>query len=58
MARYLIDANLPRWFSLWSGGDCEFVHDLGAERDAKAGRLDKLIADVHANHTSGRREEV
>ena len=30
MARYLIDANLPRWFSLWSGGDCEFVHDLGA----------------------------
>lgn len=32
MARYLIDANLPRWFSLWSGGDCEFVHDLGADR--------------------------
>jgi len=30
VARYLIDANLPRWFSLWSGGDCEFVHDLGA----------------------------
>ena len=32
MARYLIDANLPRWFSLWSGGDCEPVHDLGAEQ--------------------------
>ena len=31
MARYLIDANLPRWFSLWAGGDCEFVHDLGAD---------------------------
>jgi predicted nuclease of predicted toxin-antitoxin system len=31
VARYLIDANLPRWFSLWSGGDCEFVHDLGAD---------------------------
>ncbi len=31
MARYLIDANLPRWFSLWSGGDCAFVHDLGAD---------------------------
>jgi predicted XRE-type DNA-binding protein/predicted nuclease of predicted toxin-antitoxin system len=31
VARYLIDANLPRWFSLWAGGDCEFVHDLGAE---------------------------
>ena len=29
MARYLIDANLRRWFSLWAGGDCEFVHDLG-----------------------------
>jgi hypothetical protein len=31
VARYLIDANLPRWFSLWAGGDCEFVHDLGAD---------------------------
>ncbi len=31
MARYLIDANLPRRFSLWSGGDCELVHDLGAD---------------------------
>jgi predicted nuclease of predicted toxin-antitoxin system len=30
MARYLIGANLPRWFSLWSGGDYEFVHDTGA----------------------------
>jgi predicted nuclease of predicted toxin-antitoxin system len=29
MARYLIDANLPRWFSLWSGSECEFVHDIG-----------------------------
>lgn len=32
MARYLIDANLPRWFSLWSGSDYEFVHDIGATR--------------------------
>lgn len=31
MARYLIDANLPRWFSLWSGSDYEFVHDIGPE---------------------------
>jgi predicted nuclease of predicted toxin-antitoxin system len=31
VARYLIDANLPRWFALRSGGDCEFVHDLGAD---------------------------
>ena len=29
MARYLIDANLPRWFSLWAGPDYEFVHDIG-----------------------------
>jgi hypothetical protein len=31
VARYPIDANLPRWSSLGSGGDCEFVHDLGAD---------------------------
>ncbi len=29
MARYLIDVNLPRWFSLWSGSDYEFMHDIG-----------------------------
>lgn len=29
MARYLIDANLPRRFSLWSGPDYDFVHDIG-----------------------------
>ncbi|MBM3528759.1 MAG: hypothetical protein FJX62_11760 [Alphaproteobacteria bacterium] len=29
MARYLIDANLPRWFSPWSGSDYEFIHDIG-----------------------------
>ena len=29
MARYIIDANLPRWFGLWSSNDYEFVHDLG-----------------------------
>lgn len=30
MAVYLIDANLPRWFSLWSKGDCVFAHDFAA----------------------------
>jgi predicted nuclease of predicted toxin-antitoxin system len=30
MARFLIDANLPRQLALWTGGDCEFVHDIGA----------------------------
>lgn len=29
MARYLIDANLPRRFSLWSSSDYVFVHDIG-----------------------------
>ena len=29
MARYLIDVNLPRWFSPWSGTDFEFMHDIG-----------------------------
>jgi hypothetical protein len=28
MGRYLIDAKLPRWFSLWSSGDYVFVHDI------------------------------
>ena len=27
MARYLIDANLPRYIEVWSG-ECEFVADL------------------------------
>jgi predicted nuclease of predicted toxin-antitoxin system len=30
MARYLIDANLPRWFSLWDDANYEFVHDFGS----------------------------
>ena len=29
MARYLIDANLPRYFAPWSGPDCQFAHDMG-----------------------------
>ena len=29
MGRYLIDVNLPRWFSIWSGSDYEFMHDIG-----------------------------
>jgi len=29
MARFLIDANLPRYFAPWSGPDCEFAHDMG-----------------------------
>lgn len=29
MARYLIDVNPPRRFSLWSGDEYEFMHDIG-----------------------------
>jgi hypothetical protein len=31
--------------------------DAKVERDATAGKLDKLIAEARANHTAGRREE-
>jgi predicted nuclease of predicted toxin-antitoxin system len=31
VARYLIDANLPRLIALWSVAGYEFVHDLGAD---------------------------
>jgi predicted nuclease of predicted toxin-antitoxin system len=31
MARYLIDANLPRHASAWAGGDCLFVVDMDPE---------------------------
>jgi hypothetical protein len=31
--------------------------DEQIERDAKAGKLDKLIAEARANHEAGRREE-
>ncbi len=30
MAIYLIDANLPRWFSLWATDDFIFAHDFAA----------------------------
>lgn len=33
------------------------LFDAKFERDANAGRLDKLMADARANHTAGRREE-
>jgi hypothetical protein len=31
VARYLIDANLPRLLLLWSGADYRFMSDLDAE---------------------------
>ena len=34
------------------------VFDEKIERDAQAGKLDKLIAEARANHEAGRREEL
>ncbi len=31
MAKYLIDVNLPRYFSLWNSADYEFVYNLNDE---------------------------
>jgi hypothetical protein len=33
------------------------LFDAKIERDAKAGKLDKLMAEARANHEAGRREE-
>jgi hypothetical protein len=33
------------------------LFDAKIERDAKAGKLDKLIAEARASHVDGRREE-
>lgn len=33
------------------------LFDEQIERDAKAGKLDKLIAEARANHEAGRRKE-
>ncbi len=31
MTKYLIDVNLPRYFSLWAGDDCEHVANINDE---------------------------
>jgi hypothetical protein len=33
------------------------LFDAKIERDARAGKLDKLMAEARANHRAGRREE-
>ena len=33
------------------------LFDAKIERDAKAGKLDQMMADARANHDAGRREE-
>jgi hypothetical protein len=46
-------AKLRDWFEEFEAR----LFDERIERDAKAGKLDKLIADVRANHKAGRRED-
>jgi hypothetical protein len=44
-------------FRLWFEAFEERLFDAKIERDAKAGKLDKLMADARANHDAGRGEE-
>jgi hypothetical protein len=44
-------------FRAWFGEFDARLFDERIERDAKAGKLDKLIAKARANHKAGRREE-
>jgi hypothetical protein len=46
-------AELRAWFEELD----ERVFDEKIERDARAGKLDKLVAEARANHAAGRREE-
>jgi hypothetical protein len=44
-------------FRAWFDEYQERMFDEQIERDAKAGKLDKLISRARENHQSGRREE-
>ena len=44
-------------FRAWFAEFDERVFDEKIERDAKSGKLDKLMAEARANHEAGRREE-
>lgn len=46
-------AKLRNWFDEFQAR----LFDEQIERDAKAGKLDKLIARARENHNAGRREE-
>jgi hypothetical protein len=46
-------AKFREWFEEFEAR----LFDAKIERDANAGRLDKLIAEARANHEAGRREE-
>jgi hypothetical protein len=47
-------AKLRDWFDQLDAR----LFDEKIERDAKAGKLDKLIAEARANHKAGRRREI
>jgi hypothetical protein len=47
-------AKFREWFEEFEAR----AFDGKIERDAKAGKLDKLIAEARANHTAGRRESI
>jgi hypothetical protein len=46
-------AKFRAWFEAFDAR----AFDEKIERDAKSGKLDKLMADARANHPAGRREE-
>jgi hypothetical protein len=46
-------AKFREWFEAFDAR----MFDEKIERDAKAGKLDELIAEARANHKAGRREE-
>lgn len=46
-------AKFRAWFEEFDGR----LLDEKIERDAKAGKLDKLVAEARENHEAGRREE-
>jgi hypothetical protein len=46
-------AKFREWFEEFDAR----VFDEKIERDAKAGKLDKLMAEARANHEAGRREK-
>jgi hypothetical protein len=47
-------ASFRAWFEEFDAR----LFDERIERDAEAGRLDKLIGEARANHDAGRREEL
>ena len=46
-------ARFREWFEEFDAR----VFDAKIERDAKSGKLDKVMADARANHAAGRREK-